>query len=520
MSNRNFDNRVIIQRLQNQVYSRNLYVNNTTGKQIISNPQNTNGNASVFNTYKPGVQTQYFRGLTGSGETVSLGSIADIQETPINISSSNSIPSVSISPASIPSAPIITSITPGNQQLIVNFTAGATGGSPITNYEYSTNNGSSFTSAGTTSSPITILGLTNGTIYRVILRAVNIVGSSTNSNMISVSPAGAPEPPTALSAVGGDQAIYVLFTAGANNGNVITNYEYSVDGGITFVEFSPAQTFSPVEISNIDLINGTNYTVQLKAVNAVGSSIPSASVSVTPTTNTLNTSSLLVELDANNSSSYSGSGITWTNLRSDGSYSATLQNSPIFDATNKWFTFDGINQIAQIPAATAINPTVGSSFTLQIWARVNTTSPNFNGGDGLISKQFGFSSYDGYSLSLSTLGAVILNMNGSTVNGNYPSPANVRVYNNNWALYTIVVRFRGGTSNPSYAYVSTRRVVTANNNESNVPPTAPLQFPRGIQEANTNFCPADVGAFYLYNTAVSQEDIIRNYDATKSRYGL
>jgi hypothetical protein len=51
-------------------------------------------------------------------------------------------------------------------------------------------------------------------------------------------------------------------------------------------------------------------------------------------------------------------------------------------------------------------------------------------------------------------------------------------------------------------------------------PGAPLQFPRGIQEANFNFCPADVGAFYLYNTALSQETIIRNFDATKSRYNL
>jgi hypothetical protein len=49
-------------------------------------------------------------------------------------------------------------------------------------------------------------------------------------------------------------------------------------------------------------------------------------------------------------------------------------------------------------------------------------------------------------------------------------------------------------------------------------PTAPLQFPRGIQETNANFCPADVGAFYLYNAALSQEDIIRNFDATKHRY--
>ena len=31
MSNRNFDNRVIIQRLQNQNYARNLFTNNVSG---------------------------------------------------------------------------------------------------------------------------------------------------------------------------------------------------------------------------------------------------------------------------------------------------------------------------------------------------------------------------------------------------------------------------------------------------------------------------------------------------------
>jgi hypothetical protein len=108
-------------------------------------------------------------------------------------------------------------------------------------------------------------------------------------------------------------------------------------------------------------------------------------------------------------------------------------------------------------------------------------------------------------------------MNGGSVNGNYSSSAGV--YSNGWALYTIVVIFGGGSGSPSYSYVSTRRVVTANNGESSMPtPNAPLQFPRGIQDAAFNFCPADVGAFYLYNTALSQEDIIRNYDATKSTY--
>ena len=330
--------------------------------------------------------------------------------------------------------------------------------------------------------------------------------------------------PTSLSSVGGNTQAYILFT----QSGTVTNYAYSTDDGDTFRVFDPPQFFSPVNITMLSvdgetpLTNGTTYTIKLKAINSGSVSSVSMSVNVIPEVTTLETANRLIHLDANNSSSYSGTGANWTNLDSAGAYSAVLQNSPTFDNTNKWFTFDGVNQIAQIAAAAAINPktptTPFTPFTVQIWARVNTASPNFSAFDGLISKQYGFSgTYDGYSLNLPTSSSVGLNMNGSIVNGGYQSSTGV--YSNGWALYTIVVRFGGGSSNPSYAYVSTRRVVTANNGEIGMgDPGAPLQFPRGIQESNFNFCPADVGAFYLYNTALSQENIIRNFDATKTRY--
>lgn len=427
---------------------------------------------------------------------------------------------VYVSPAGPPSIPINLVATPGNGEITIEFIQTTDGGSPITNYLYSINNGTSFAefSPAQTTTSVTITGLANGTEYSIQLKAKTDVGVSAASATVTGTPGGVPAEPTGLSGVGGNQTIYVLFTAGNNGGSAITNYEYSIDGA-PFTAFGPAQTTSPVEISGIGLSNGTPYSVQLKAVNAIGAGIASSTVIVTPTTNTLNTSGLLVELDASNASSYSGSGTTWTNLQSSGSYSATLQNAPTFDGTNKYFTFDGNNQIAQIAAAAAINPTIGSSFTVQIWARVDTSSPNFAFGDGLISKQYGSPSYDGYSLSLRPDTSLYLKMNGSGVDGTYSSSTGV--YDNGWALYTIVVRFGGGAGAPSYTYVSTRRVVTGTNADFGIPSNnAPIQFPRGIQESTANFCPADVGAFYLYNTAVSQEDIIRNYDATKTRYGL
>ena len=70
-------------------------------------------------------------------------------------------------------APTITGITGGNNSLSVAFTP-ASDGITVTGYKFSTNGGSTWSSStGSTSSPISITGLTNGTSYQVQIRAVN-----------------------------------------------------------------------------------------------------------------------------------------------------------------------------------------------------------------------------------------------------------------------------------------------------------------------------------------------------------
>jgi hypothetical protein len=112
---------------------------------------------------------------------------------------SSAPPAAPAAPAPIfttPSAPAITSVTAGNTILTVVFTAPASdGGSAITGYEISTNNGSTYSSAGSSPGSITVTGLTNGTIYQVVVRAVNSVGSGTASTAVSgtpTAPAAAP----------------------------------------------------------------------------------------------------------------------------------------------------------------------------------------------------------------------------------------------------------------------------------------------------------------------------------------
>lgn len=97
-----------------------------------------------------------------------------------------------------PLAPTISGITCGNTSLSVAFTAGGANGGTISNYEYSTNGGATFTavSPSATTSPISITGLTNGTDYQVSIRAVTSTKTGVDSAVVVGTPCGTPSSTT------------------------------------------------------------------------------------------------------------------------------------------------------------------------------------------------------------------------------------------------------------------------------------------------------------------------------------
>lgn len=102
----------------------------------------------------------------------------------------------------------------------------------------------------------------------------------TNSSVVfRAADTTAPAAPSSLVATAGDGQASISFTQGSNGGSAITNYKYSLDG-TTYTALSPAATTSPITITG--LTNATSYNIYLKAVNAVGDSSASTSVSVTP----------------------------------------------------------------------------------------------------------------------------------------------------------------------------------------------------------------------------------------------
>ena len=134
---------------------------------------------------------------------------------------------VGFNPLQAPNAPTIGTATAGNQNVSVAFTAPANvGGSAISSYRVLANPGG--IGATTSSSPVTISGLTNGTTYTFSLAAVNSYGFSPYSGTATATPA-------ALAIE--DVFSTSLYTGNGAAGNgVANNINLSGEGGMVWIK--------------------------------------------------------------------------------------------------------------------------------------------------------------------------------------------------------------------------------------------------------------------------------------------
>ena len=78
---------------------------------------------------------------------------------------------------------------------------------------------------------------------------------------------GAPAAPSISDATAGDGQVTLTWTEPANNGSVITSYEYRIGSGDAVSTGSTALTHTVT-----GLTNGTQYAFQIRARNDVGAS--------------------------------------------------------------------------------------------------------------------------------------------------------------------------------------------------------------------------------------------------------
>ena len=235
--------------------------------------------------------------LTGASDTATSTTISGLTNgnTPyVQVRATNSIGDSAWSDSAtqkvgVPVAPAAPTLTPGNAQLAVSWTAPADNGSAITDYDvqYSSDDGATWTewnaSNTSTTTSATITGLTNGTEYLVQVRAANTLGDGPWSPSATLK-AGVPAAPAAPTLASGNAQLAVSWTAPANNGSAITDYDvqYSSDSGSTWTEWNAGNTSTTTSATITTLTNGTSYQVQVRAGNTHGDGPWSPSATLTP----------------------------------------------------------------------------------------------------------------------------------------------------------------------------------------------------------------------------------------------
>ena len=183
-------------------------------------------------------------------------------------------------PEALAGAPSISSTSTGVGTAFVSFTAGYSGGVAISDYKYELNDSGTWTSAASTTSPLTITGLANATTYAIAIRAVTTSGDGAASADANVTTPGTPAAPVVGSIVPGDTTLSIPFTAGATGGSTITSYQYQLVTSGTWI--TATSSASPVVVTG--LANGTTYQVSLRALNAVGTGAAATAQTAVPTT--------------------------------------------------------------------------------------------------------------------------------------------------------------------------------------------------------------------------------------------
>ena len=182
--------------------------------------------------------------------------------------------------------------TSGNGTLFITWQApDSDGGSAITGYKVQWKSGTqSFggdpSREHTTGDSIPnylITGLSNGTEYTVRVIAVNAVGDGPPSDTTTGTPVGPPDAPPNVQAGSGHQQLTVSWGAPNDGGSAITEYTLQWKSGTQNYNTTSRQATVTTTTHTIpSLANGTEYTVRVRATNALGDSVWSAEAKGTP----------------------------------------------------------------------------------------------------------------------------------------------------------------------------------------------------------------------------------------------
>jgi hypothetical protein len=234
----------------------------------------------------------------------------------------------------------------------------------------------------------------------------------------------------------------------------------------------------------------------------------------------ISTNGLVLALDAGNRLSYVSGSTLWNDI-SNNNNNGTLINGPTFNAANGGsIVFDGSNDNINILDNSSIDFGT-SNFTSNIWIYPYSSSLVINGEYGVINKNNGFQNSPGWGLELSTyecfppFPTIFLEgfNSGQSSWGNTNITGSIKTQA--WSNINLV---RNGNNFNMYINGILSNTTTNSNVGFNVDNSVNLTLAKN----NTwQFSyKGEISNFNLYNRALSAQEVLQNFNAQKSRFGL
>jgi len=230
------------------------------------------------------------------------------------------------------------------------------------------------------------------------------------------------------------------------------------------------------------------------------------------------TDGLVLSLDAADRNSYVSGSTVWNDV-SGNNNSGTLTNGPTFNSANGGsIVFDGTNDFALINSPSTIR---NQDFTVSVWINPgvqnaaiisivdfdHATTPNngwvMQSEDATTNRNYYFAWHDGSTFQ-------------PTGGGGFGAGKGIQITTSVWQNITYS---KSGTTLIGYKNGNQVYTGTASNGNVNYTANKNMQIAGCVSIPGRNF-KGDIPNALIYNRALSAPEVLQNYNAQKSRFGL
>ena len=240
---------------------------------------------------------------------------------------------------------------------------------------------------------------------------------------------------------------------------------------------------------------------------------------------------LVLALDASDRNSYPGSGTTWYDLA--GTNNGALTNGPTFSSANGGSIItDEVDDTISTPIALTSLPAL-SNFSLEIITKITQypqplPSPNVYGNTTRAGVLFGATYYSGvaiywYGNSAGTACTIYSYIRGADA---YRVTSGFSMITNNWYSFTLTNNYTGNALSlyTNGTLIDSVSTATQEYNPGLTPSAGNIGFCKpqvdGGGELVYSYLNCNIASAKIYNRALSASEVLQNFNATKSRFGL